>query len=73
MAPASRRASVWVRPRPRPAPDTQMTLSARENSGRRCLVPTVFSPVGRLGTIVGMSVVSMATDIVAVKIDILQL
>jgi hypothetical protein len=34
FAPASRRASACVRPRPRAAPDTRTTLPASENSGR---------------------------------------
>jgi hypothetical protein len=39
VAPASKRASAWTSPRPRPAPDTKTTLSTRLNSGRRLVVP----------------------------------
>lgn len=66
FAPASSRASVWVRPRPRPAPETQTTLPARLNSGIRDFWPmrTGWVAAGAVGT----SVVSMATDIMLYRV-----
>lgn len=50
MAPASRSASAWTRPRPRAAPDTITTSPSRLNSGRREAVPkATFWGEGEVG------------------------